>query len=73
VIVTAQKREQGLQDVPIAAQAFGVEQITSLSATDIGDPGIFTPNVSISQAANQPSYTIRGIGTSDFGCGGRRL
>lgn len=69
VIVTAQKREQGLQDVPIAVQAFGAEQITNLSATDIGDLGIFTPNVSISQAANQPSYSIRGIGTSDFGIG----
>ena len=69
VIVTAQKREQGLQDVPIAVQAFDSQQITNLSAQDIGDLGIFTPNVSISQAANQPSYAIRGIGTSDFGIG----
>ena len=69
VIVTAQKREQGLQDVPIAVEAFSASQITNLSATDIGDLGTFTPNVSISQAANQPSYAIRGIGTSDFGIG----
>ena len=52
VIVTAQKREQGLQDVPIAVEAFSASQITNLSATDIGDLGTFTPNVSISQAAN---------------------
>ena len=69
VIVTAQKREQGLQDVPIAVEAFSAEQIDNLSARDIADLSVFTPNVEISQAANQPSYKIRGIGTSDFGIG----
>lgn len=69
VIVTAQKREQGLQDVPIAVEAFSAQQITNLSAQDIGDLGTFTPNVTISKAANQPNYAIRGIGTDDFGIG----
>lgn len=69
VIVTAQKREQGLQDVPIAVEAFSAQQIDNLSARDIADLGAFTPNVSIGQAANQPGYSIRGIGTSDFGVG----
>jgi len=69
VIVTAQKREQGLQDVPIAVEAFSARQITNLSAQDIGDIGIFTPNVTITKAANQPNYAIRGIGTDDFGIG----
>ncbi|MCB1699881.1 MAG: TonB-dependent receptor [Pseudomonadales bacterium] len=69
VIVTAQKREEGLQEVPIAVEAFSAEQITNLSAQDIGDLGTFTPNVSISKAANQPNYAIRGIGTDDFGIG----
>mgnify|MGYP001597777071 CR=1 FL=1 len=69
VIVTAQKREQGLQDVPISVQAFSATKITNLGAQDIADLGIFTPNVDISRSANQPGYTIRGIGTSDFGIG----
>ncbi|MEE4146954.1 MAG: TonB-dependent receptor [Halieaceae bacterium] len=69
VIVTAQRREQGLQDVPIAVEAFSAQQITNLSAQDIGDLGTFTPNVTISRAANQPNYAIRGIGTDDFGIG----
>ena len=67
--MTAQKREQGLQDVPIAVEAFSAQQITNLSAQDIGDLGTFTPNVTISKAANQPNYAIRGIGTDDFGIG----
>ncbi len=69
VIVTAQKREEGLQDVPIAVEAFSAQQIDNLSADDIADLGVFTPNVTISRAANQPNYSIRGIGTSDFGIG----
>tara|TARA_R110002110_G_scaffold415561_2_gene650991 strand:- start:223345 stop:225843 length:2499 start_codon:yes stop_codon:yes gene_type:complete len=69
VIVTAQKREEGLQDVPIAVEAFSAEQIDQLSARDISDVGIYTPNVDFSQAANQPRYAIRGIGTDDFGVG----
>ncbi len=69
VVVTAQKREQGLQDVPISVEAFGAEQIDNLAANDIADLGTFTPNVQIDRAANQPSYKIRGIGTSDFGIG----
>jgi len=69
VIVTAQKREEGLQSVPISVEAFSAEQIDNLSAQNIADLSVFTPNVEISQAANQPSYRIRGIGTSDFGIG----
>lgn len=69
VIVTAQKREQGLQDVPISVQAFDATKIDNLGAQDIGDLGIFTPNVDIGRGANQPRYSIRGIGTNDFGIG----
>lgn len=69
VVVTAQKREQGLQDVPISVQAFSQQRIEALGAQDIGDLGVFTPNVDISRGVNQPSYSIRGIGTSDFGVG----
>ena len=69
VIVTAQKREQGLQDVPISVQAFDEQSILNLSAQDISDVGLFTPNVEIGRGANQPRYKIRGIGTDDFGIG----
>ncbi|MCX2982585.1 TonB-dependent receptor [Halieaceae bacterium IMCC14734] len=69
VVVTAQKREEGLQDVPIAVQAFTSESLDRLTAQDIGDLDAFTPNVEIPRSSNQPSYKIRGIGTSDFGVG----
>jgi iron complex outermembrane receptor protein len=69
VIVTAQKREQGLQDVPIAVQAFSTQRIDELTAQDIGDLGAFIPNVELPRHSNQPRYKIRGIGTDDFGVG----
>jgi iron complex outermembrane receptor protein len=69
IIVTAQKREQGLQDVPIAVQAFSTERIDELTAQDLGDLSAFSPNVEMPRGSNQGTYRIRGIGTSDFGVG----
>ena len=60
VVVTAQKREQGLQEVPIAVQAFSTERLEQLTAQDIGDLDSFTPNVQIDRGSNQPEYRIRG-------------
>lgn len=69
VIVTAQRRAEGLQEVPISVQAFDTQRILDLGAQDIADIGVFTPNVQFSRGVNQPRYRIRGIGTSDFGVG----
>ncbi len=69
VIVTAQRRAEGLQEVPISVQAFDTQRILDLGAQDIADIGVFTPNVEFSRGVNQPRYFIRGIGTDDFGVG----
>ncbi|MFT4518075.1 MAG: iron complex outermembrane receptor protein [Halioglobus sp.] len=69
VVVTAQKIEEGLQDVPIAVQTFSADQVENLTAQDIGDLGLYMPNVDTSRSPNQPVFKIRGIGTSDFGIG----
>ena len=67
VIVTAQKREQSLQDVPIALQAFTGEQIRNLGIQRASDVVMLAPNMAISQQNNtNQSIAIRGIGTSDF-------
>jgi len=69
VIVTAQKIEEGLQDVPIAVQTLSAQQIEDLTAQDISDLAVFMPNVESNRGVNQPRYRIRGIGTEDFGVG----
>ena len=50
VIVTAQKREEKLQDVPIAVSAFGSEQLQSRGISNISELGSLAPNVQISTA-----------------------
>jgi iron complex outermembrane receptor protein len=45
VIVTAQRREESLQDVPLAVSAFSVEQITSRQIDVVKDIGQNVPNL----------------------------
>lgn len=70
IVVTAQRREQSLQEVPISITAFGTEGIAALNAQSIGDLDTFTPGLTINDTSvTQPSYTIRGVATDDFGIG----
>eukprot|EP00456_Euglypha_rotunda_P053149 TRINITY_DN4286_c0_g1_i4.p1 TRINITY_DN4286_c0_g1~~TRINITY_DN4286_c0_g1_i4.p1 ORF type:complete len:322 (-),score=78.08 TRINITY_DN4286_c0_g1_i4:11-949(-) len=66
VVVTAQKREENLQDVPISVQAFSAE---ALDARGISDPvalATITPGMTYSQTASYSIIYIRGIGTDAF-------
>ena len=70
IVVTAQRREQSLQDVPISVNAFNAASIAALSAETIGDLDTFTPGLTINDTSvTQPSFTIRGVATDDFGIG----
>lgn len=70
IIVTAQKREQNLQDVPISVTAFSRDFIDVVGAESMGDLDIFTPGLGVGDSqTTQPNFTIRGIGSSDFGVG----
>ena len=67
VIVTAQKREESLQDVPIAMQAFSGDEVNSLGISTASDVVDFAPNINLSgQNQANRAISIRGIGTSDF-------
>jgi iron complex outermembrane receptor protein len=70
VVVTAQRREQALQDVPISLQVVGADLIRDTAATDMGDLNGFIPGLVVSDGSpTQPRYTLRGISTGDFGVG----
>lgn len=70
VVVTAQKRSENLQDVPIAISAFTGENIEKMGAQSLTDLGKSTPGVEMNNdTALQPTYNIRGIQTSDFTVG----
>lgn len=66
VIVTAQKREQSLQDVPIAVTAFSNEMLQKTGVRDMfelanNDPALI---VSKTQTSTTSNFSIRGVFTS---------
>ncbi|MCP9223563.1 TonB-dependent receptor [Erythrobacter sp. LQ02-29] len=70
IVVTAQRREQSLQDVPISVRAFDAEAIAALNAQTVGDLDAFTPGLEINDTSvTQPRFSIRGVVTDDFGIG----
>ncbi len=68
VVVTAQKREQSLQDVGIAITAFTGAQLQALGVEESFDVAIFSPGVHISGnlAGQNTQFTIRGVTQNDF-------
>ena len=69
VVVTAQKRSENIQNVPISIQAFSGKDLQNLGIKSSVDLGAVTPNVDIALVAgpgNQPIITIRGIGLNDY-------
>ena len=67
IIVTAQKREESLQDVPIAITAI-TEQLEDATIRNIADLSAFAPNVIIGETSVRSrgsAITIRGINSSE--------
>ena len=64
--VTAQKRSQNLQEVPVAVTALSGEQLAEKASFDIFDIERSVPTLSAfqSQSATNSAFAIRGIGTS---------
>jgi len=69
VIVTAQKREQSIYDVPVAISAFTGDTVERQGITDLTDLGKFVPNLNVTgfSAGHTSSANpfIRGIGIQD--------
>jgi outer membrane receptor protein involved in Fe transport len=65
VIVTAQKREENLQDVPIAVIALSAQQLQDAGVTDLKNMTQLTPGLTVTSTTSENSTTarIRGIGT----------
>jgi len=68
VTVTARRRAESIQDVPVAVSAFGEEQIKDLQASTVEGLQGAVPNMNIAQgrgSANSVNVFIRGIGQPD--------
>lgn len=70
VIVTAQKRSQSLQDVPIAVSAFNATFLETTGVQNLAGLQQFTPGLDIEGlGVTQPIYRIRGIGSDGLSIG----
>lgn len=68
VIVTAQKRTESLQDIPIAISAYDADSIESMGLFNAQDLGMASPSVQMPMyptAGNNLALFIRGIGNAD--------
>ncbi len=68
IVVTAQKREQNLQEVPAAVSAFGAQQLEAQSVQALTDLNSKVPNVVLAPVGAYPyasAFFIRGLGFAD--------
>ncbi|WP_116366001.1 TonB-dependent receptor [Parahaliea mediterranea] len=68
VVVTAQKREQGANDVGITINAFTGQQLQDFGVLTAEDIAMMTPGLTVNETAatGVPLYTIRGVGFQDY-------
>lgn len=66
VTVTAQKRSERLQDVPMTISVVSGKSLDQLKVNDFSEMSKFVPGLTVSEtSANHPSFTIRGVNSSD--------
>ncbi len=69
VVVTAQKRTESLQDVPISVATFNQQQLEMRVIDDLKDIGADIPNMYVNPFNNDPTAIrlfIRGLGQNDI-------
>ena len=72
IIVTARKREEDLQDTPIAISAFSTESLEARGVVSTDSLATITPNLTLQNnpafggSSNSAAIYIRGIGQQDF-------
>ncbi len=70
IIVTAQRREQRLQDVPVSVTALGTEELQTRRVTELAQIGKIVPGLFIqSSDLTRPTTYIRGVGNRQFDAG----
>ena len=71
VMVTAQKRAQNAQDIPVALTAIDADTIAEAGIQSTQDVVRLAPSLTVNEANHKQtsSFSIRGIGTSVYGIG----
>lgn len=71
IVVTARKRQESVQDVPVAVTALSAEMIQKQDLTSLEKVAARTPNFTVGRASNGSGaqLTLRGIGSSSTSIG----
>ncbi|QUD87395.1 TonB-dependent receptor [Phenylobacterium montanum] len=68
VVVTAQKREENIQKVPMSIQALDTKKLTQLNVTEFNDYVKYMPSVAFqSDGPNSAQVYMRGVSSGDNG------
>ncbi|MGI9284381.1 MAG: TonB-dependent receptor [Pseudomonadales bacterium] len=65
VLVTATKRTEGLQNVPIAISVVGGKNIEQMGVTELDELTVYLPSVHIGESASNNQIFIRGVGSGN--------
>ena len=72
IVVTAQKREQSINEVPMSITAFSGDELSERGVTQVADFARTVPAFTYSESrVGTPIYTLRGVGFNDIALGGR--
>jgi iron complex outermembrane receptor protein len=71
ITVTAQKREQTLQETPVSVAVVTDEAIEQSQIRDAADLSTLVPSLTVAEfaASSNTQFTLRGVGTSSFNPG----
>lgn len=72
IIVTAQKRSQSVNEVPMTVTALSVDTLNDLGVSSVADLAKVTPGLRYTQSSySTPIYSIRGIGFNEMSLGAK--
>jgi iron complex outermembrane recepter protein len=66
IVVTAQKREENLQDVPISVNAFSADTLDARGIVDPKDLPLATPGLTVGSQAGFTVTFLRGVGSDAY-------
>lgn len=67
VVVTARRREESLQETPVAVSAFGADEMRAAQITGVGDLIAHVPGLTRREGRKEADLAIRGVGTRVVG------
>ena len=70
IVVTAQRRAENLQDVPVAVTALSAETLRNNDIRDLSRVEVLTPGFSFGKSGSDARPAIRGVRTENVGVSG---